>query len=255
VSRARPLAWVGLALLAPALAHAGSISGRVVFRGQPPALAPIELDKHREACGPVVPDDALVVSPRGGVKHAVVSVDMEPRVTAGPGDQRASPRPIARPEVTLENRGCRFVPRVLAAQVGAEIVVVNGDPVLHNLRAWLEQRHVFNIVQPTQGQVTRRPIKRAGVIRLTCDTHPHMAGYLLAFDHPHFAVSDEDGRFLLRDVPAGTGRLTLWHQGWTVVERKAEGRLVYEPPRLQSRDVAVPDRGDVHVEFEMSVDR
>jgi plastocyanin len=197
------MATLAAVLLAPVPAGAGALAGRITFRGDVPSLPAIEVSKDHEACGERMPSEALVVSPRTrGVKYAVVSLEGVPAPEAGqPG------------EATLENTRCRFAPHVLAVRVGAELAIVNGDPVLHNLRAWLDgQRAVFNVVQPTQGQVTHRTIKRAGVMRLTCDAHAHMSGYLVAFEHPYFAVTDEDGAFNIPNVPAGTYRLNVWHR-------------------------------------------
>jgi plastocyanin len=231
-----------LAALAAAPADAGSLAGRVVFQGEPPVLAPIEVVKDREVCGQTVPSEALVVSAKTrGVRWAVVSAE------------GGAPAPTDAPrEITLENRRCRFVPHVLAVQVGAEVAVTNGDPVLHNLRAWLEgetRRQVFNVVQPTQGQVTRRTLKRAGAITLTCDTHLHMLGYVLAFEHPWFAVTDENGTFRIDGLPVGTWRVSLWHESWTVQRRTPEGRLEYGLPHLLTREVTVPAEGVVTVNF------
>jgi hypothetical protein len=84
---------------------------------------------------------------------------------------------------------------------------------------------------------------------VTCDTHVHMRGYVLAFDHPYFALSGPDGEFRISGVPAGTYRLTLWHEGWTVVGRESNGSFVYDAPRVLTQDVVVPASGDVHVEL------
>jgi plastocyanin len=225
-------------------AVAGAVTGRVVFRGELPVFPPISVAKDQLVCGDTIPSDALIVSKATrGVQQAVVFLEGVAPVegTLLPG------------EVVLENRNCRFVPRVLAVRVGTDLAVVNADPVLHNLRAWLpERRHVFNVVQPTQGQVTRRTIKRPGVMTLTCDTHVHMLGYLLAFEHPYFAVTDAEGAFRLFDVPAGTYRISAWHQGWTVVRRDPDGRVVYEPPHVLSLEIVVPESGNVRVDFDLA---
>jgi hypothetical protein len=240
-----------LALALPALlltgaagaAPGGTISGRVAWTGAPPVPSVVPITKDQESCGEQMTSEALVVSPRGrGVRYAVVSLEGVTETST------AQPSPV-----TLENKGCRFVPHVLALRLGGELEVVNGDPVLHNLRGWVDtRRSVLNVVQPTQGQVSRRTIKRGGVIRLTCDTHVHMNGWLLTFEHPYFAVTDEEGKFTIRDVPPGSYRVNLWHEGWNVVRREPPGRLVYDAPRVLSRDVMVPARGTVTVGFELS---
>ena len=234
-----------LALLAvPLSAAAGSITGRVVFRGEIPILPPISVPKDHHACGAEVPEDALLVSGTArGVQHTVVYIDAARLPEGGP----------AAAEVTLENRHCRFAPHVLTARVGAELVVVNADPVLHNLRAWSQEGlSILNVVQPTQGQVSRRVLRRVGVFTLTCDAHPHMHGYLHVFEHPYFAVTDATGAFRIAGVPAGTYRITAWHEGWTVVKREPDGRTAYGPPRRTTQEVVVPATGDVRLQFELA---
>jgi plastocyanin len=232
-------------------ALAGAVTGRVAWSGPLPARAPLEVIKDHEVCGEWVDSEALVVSPdTRGVRHAVIALE---GVGGEPDQARAPVAAAPAAEVTLENRACRFVPHVLTLRVGGELVVVNADPVLHNLRGWLEpRRSVFNVVQPTQGQVSRRTIKRAGAIRLTCDTHVHMNGWLLTFDHPHFAVTDAEGRFTIPQVPPGRYRLTLWHEGWNIVRREPEGRPLYDAPRVLAREVTVPAGGTAAVDLELS---
>lgn len=239
---------MGASAAAPPGPGPGRITGRVIFPGELPVLPPIDIVKDQEACGTTAPAEALVVSPRTrGVRWAVVSLDGAPATAA------REPRAAA-----LENRSCRFAPHVGAVQVGAELAILNADPVLHNLRAWAPgepRRQVFNVVQPTQGQVSRRTIKRPGVAALTCDTHAHMSGYLLAFDHAWFAVTDEEGEFAIDGVPAGTYRLTAWHEGWTVLRRLPEGRPVFGPPVVLTQDVTVPPGGTARVSFELAAPR
>src|SRR5262245_480594 len=241
--RGRALRVLAAALLlaAPGPAAGGAITGRVVFRGEPPSLPPLDVAMDRGACGDRVPSEALVVDRLGGVQWAVVYVEGIP---AAPG---------ATAEVTLANRRCRFMPHVLALRAGAELAVLNEDPVLHNLRARIAgQRDVFNIVQPTQGQVSRRAIKRAGVIRLTCDTHPNMSGWILAFEHPYFAVPDAAGSFSMADVPSGTYRLTMWHEGWKAQRVEERGQPSYDDAYVLSQQVVVPAEGAVSAVFELA---
>jgi plastocyanin len=228
----------------PLSAAAGTVTGRVVFREEVPTVPPIRVTKDQDACGQEVPQDVLLVSPTTrGVQYAVVALEGVPLPEGG--------APAAS-QVTLENRNCRFAPHVLAAQVGSELAVVNADPVLHNLRAWsAERRALLNVVQPTQGQVTRRPLRRAGAFTLTCDAHAHMHGYLHVFEHPYFAVTDPTGTFRIRGVPPGTYRLTAWHEGWVVVKRELEGRPIYEPPHVVTQDVVVPATGEIRLRIEL----
>ena len=243
--RARgPCGLAGLLLLVPCLASAGSVSGQVVFRGEVPVPAPIAALKDRGVCGERVPAEGLVVA-RGtlGVQQAVVFLE-------GVGAVQGPPPG----EAKLENRGCRFVPHVLAVRVGTELLITNADPVLHNLHAWLmpEHRSIMNVVQPTQGQETRRTVRRPGVMAITCDSHVHMLAHLLAFEHPYFALTDGTGAFRISGIPPGTYRLTAWHEGWRVVRTEPEGRPVYEAPYLLSQDVVIPESGEARLTLELA---
>jgi hypothetical protein len=50
------------------------------------------------------------------------------------------------------------------------------------------------------------------MIEIKCDIHPWMRAYLGVFDHPYFALSGEDGRFALEDLPPGEYTVQVWHE-------------------------------------------
>jgi hypothetical protein len=52
---------------------------------------------------------------------------------------------------------------------------------------------------------------KIGVVKIGCNIHDWMSGIILVLPTPHFAVTDRDGRFTLRDLPAGTYTLSAWH--------------------------------------------
>jgi plastocyanin len=226
------------------VADGGAIEGTVTFGGPVPSLPPVPVDpQHHEFCGAEVPAEALVVDPAGGgVRYAVVYLE---------GIDRGKPRPEG-PPLVLDNRKCLFAPHVLSATLGDTLRVRNADPVLHNIRARLlgETRTLLNIVQPTQGQETDRDIRRTGVTALSCDAHPHMHGWLLAFEHPYHAVTDARGRFRLADVPPGRYRVVAWHEGWNRL-RLERGHPVYDEPHRLAQEVEVPPSGTAKVVFEI----
>ena len=61
-------------------------------------------------------------------------------------------------------------------------------------------------------QLIARRIRDAGVMRVSCDKHKFMEGFLLTFDHPYFAVTNEFGEYEFPNVPSGNWTLRIWHQ-------------------------------------------
>jgi hypothetical protein len=60
-------------------------------------------------------------------------------------------------------------------------------------------------------------------VQVSCNIHPWMKGYIRVFDHPYFAVTDEDGNFEIKNAPAGKWHLALW-QGEGYLFLNSEGR-------------------------------
>ncbi|MGH7363589.1 MAG: carboxypeptidase regulatory-like domain-containing protein [Candidatus Methylomirabilales bacterium] len=233
-------AAAALAGAAPAAERPGSIAGRVTFAGPVPPEEFLVVTKDVPVCGARLPAERLVMSPEGGLANAVVFLE------AWPGEPPAPPMP----SLTVDNRGCRFVPRVAAAQVGTTLTVRNSDPLLHNLRAFLDDQPVLNVVLTVLGQVTERRLRRAGVQRLRCDVHPHMEGHLLVFDHPGFAVTDASGTFRISGVPPGRYTVKAWHEGWRPLREGGPGGVQEAPPPVVlAREVMVPPGGEATIAF------
>ena len=55
-------------------------------------------------------------------------------------------------------------------------------------------------------------VKEAPPIQYKCTIHGWMTGYVRIFDHPYYAVTDADGKFEIKDAPAGNYRIVYWHE-------------------------------------------
>ena len=122
--------------------------------------------------------------------------------------------------MTLDQRGCRFVPHVIAAEVGATLVATNSDPVLHTVRArGPGQPSAFSVAMPFQGASRELVLKRPGLLEVTCAAgHGWMRAFVRTLASPYFAVTGPDGRFQLPPVPPGHYTLVAWHE--TLGERR-----------------------------------
>lgn len=221
-------------------ADTGAIEGVVRWRGRRPPNPELEVHAQHRVCGRQQEVPALRIGRRGGVADVLVHLV---GVEAGP---RRPPTAVAE----LDQVGCRYVPHTLAVMRGQEVLFRNSDEVLHNVHAiWQDGEEWLDVGQPRVGSTTTRAADRTGVARVVCDAgHAWMLAWVHVLDHPYFAVTDEEGRFRLEEVPAGEQELRLWHQGWQVLEERS-GRPHFDDPVVLTRPVTVPADGVAELEL------
>jgi len=213
----RPTA-LALAFLAAAPAAGGDLRGSVSFLGKAPALPPAPVTKDQSVCGQAAPDETLEVS-AGKLANVVVVV-------------RGAPSPPAAARVTLDQKGCRYLPHVQAVPLGSALEIVNGDPILHNTHGYIGHATAFNLAMPGKDQRVTKKLDRPGLVRVKCDVHGWMAAYIVVSEGPA-AVSGADGSFVVPGIPPGRYTVTAWHE--SLGERTAQ--------------VTVPASGDATVAF------
>jgi hypothetical protein len=190
--------------LAPAFAaegrFGGQASGSVVgtITTTAKGTAPLRVTIDQKVCGSELPDDAIVVDGRGLLANAVVILT---------GVKRAAPA-----DAMVMNEKCRFAPRVQLVRPNSSIRTTSKDPILHTTQAQMENgRTIFNVALPVPGLNITRPIGGAGTVRLNCNTHPWMRGWMIVTDDAA-AITGADGRFTIDNVPPGTYELKVWHE-------------------------------------------
>jgi plastocyanin len=239
------VALAALAVPAPAyveapVADGGTLTGRVRFAGEPVKGEPLPVRKNTDVCGDTKPFQALVVGPNKGVRNTVVYLE---------GVERGK-KPA---DFELDNAKCLFVPHVSAVMAGARVRIKNGDPILHNTHGFHDKVTVFNVALPNKDQavdITQR-IKKPGVIDVQCDAHTHMRAWIVVRDNPYFAVTDDEGRFRIGEIPPGRYRVVAWHEGWVVTGRDKDGRPLHDPPRLLTQEITIPPKGEATLDFEL----
>jgi len=242
------LVALALVLAAPAAAYeivpvrdGGGLAGVVRFAGTPPRLDPLPVNKNRDVCGEQKPSEALVVGPDRGVRGSVILIE-----GVGRGKKAGA-------DVVLDNHKCLFVAHVSALMGGDRVRVKNSDPILHNTHGFLGKPTVFNLALPNKDQVidiTKR-LTRPGVVRILCDAHPHMSAWIIVHDSPYLAVTDERGAFRIDEVPPGTYKVTMWHEGFRPKGADKDGRPVYDEPRIVTKEVTIAPKATATVEFEL----
>jgi hypothetical protein len=120
---------------------------------------------------------------------------------------------------------CMFEPHALGIREGQELIVKNSAAFAHNTRYNgnpLRNPGRSVLIPPGAQLDIKELVADRLPVMVKCDLHPWMSAWVRVFDHPYFAVTDEDGNFDIKDVPAGNYRLMVWHE--TGYLGGAEGR-------------------------------
>jgi hypothetical protein len=175
----------------------GSVEGQIVYKG-PVQTRKVIPNKDVEVCGGIRDEPLIQVGPNQAVENAVVYLA---DVAKGKAWLAETSKPAE-----LDNLKCRFVPEVQVIRAGP-LVVINSDPVLHNTHGYYGKRTAFNMALPNQGQRIPTELTRAGTVRVDCDAHGWMEGWIYVVDNPYYAITGADGKFKISDVPPGSYKL------------------------------------------------
>jgi plastocyanin len=213
-------------------ATAGTVEGTVLLSGKPPQR--IEIDMAQ--------DPACAMSPEGkNLTEGIVAkggklANVYVYVRDGLGNKvYAAPSEPA----VLDQKGCRYVPHVLAAMTGQPVEFRNSDPTMHNvhMQPTVGGNQQFDISQPPNGGTMRHAFAKPELmIPVRCNNHPWMQAFLNVAPNPFFAVSGEDGHFTIQGLPPGT---------YTLV-------AVQEQLGQQQSTVTVPARGTATADFKFA---
>jgi plastocyanin len=199
---ATAVAWPGAALAA------SSVTGTVTFDGKVPTLRPLAMDAD-PACakkhGKPVPAEMLVLG--GGNTMGNVLVWVSKGLPAG------KTWPAPKTPVTLDQRGCIYVPHVMGIMVGQPYRILNSDGILHNIHTLPKVNRSFNRAMPATSKETSTTFdKPENVFQIKCDVHPWMSAFIGVFTHPFFSATATDGKFTLPNLDKGTYEITAWHE-------------------------------------------
>lgn len=192
----------------------GTIKGRLVWgggdlpRADPKVKKGDANAKDAEVCAKdEVPNEDYVVDPSSkGVKNGFAYV-VAPKGT-NPEAEKALLDKTA--EVVIDQKGCRFLPHAVALHKNQSLVFKSSDPVGHNIRYTAFANGGLNNMVGAQGKMTvKLNAPERNVTEVRCDIHPWMNAWFMVFDHPFFAVTDDDGSFEIKGVPAGTQRVIV----------------------------------------------
>jgi len=189
--------------------QAADIIGTVMFKGTPPAekeISPLMDDANCNASYAKAPlTHFYVVGPKGELADAVVSLKGVTGKSTG----------ASAPAAVVDQKGCLYTPTILAVQTGQKIIVKNSDSCVHNVHSkpTADGNKESNDVQmPGGADLTYTFAKPEPFLKFQCDVHPWMFTWVTVLDSPFFAVSDKDGKFVIKNVPPGKYTLEAAHR-------------------------------------------
>ena len=133
------------------------------------------------------------------------------------------PKPASHLTKQIAQKNLAFVPTLLPVQVGTRIEFPNLDDTYHSIFSYSPaKRFDLGRYRPEERPIPSEIFDKTGLVTLRCDIHEHMRGLVLVLETPHFVVSDPDGRYRLRALPAGKFLLKAWIDSRTTREKPVE---------------------------------
>lgn len=132
-------------------------------------------------------------------------------------------------KVVLDQPCCTFDPPVLCVREGQTVTAKNSAAFAHNVNI---PELTWNPLVPAGASVDLPALTATKLpLKVSCSIHPWMNGRVGVFKNPYFAVTDADGRFEIKDAPAGKFLLVVWHDegGFVNEVRLKNGKIRGEP--------------------------
>ncbi len=214
-------AWILATLTAGLMTvSAGDITGIVTLKGTPPPASDITPIMENGDCKKLHSEmpktKHYVVGAKGELADTIVYLE---GVTGKSTGASAAP-------VVLDQKGCEYIPMIIAVQTGQKITVKNSDPLLHNVHAQpaaASGNPEKNDGQlPGAGDLNYTFEKPEMFMKFKCDVHNWMFAWVSIFDSPYYAMTTKDGAFTIKDVPPGKYKLVANHRKAGKVEKEIE---------------------------------
>lgn len=198
-------------------ATAGRVTGVVIYEGD---VARVWKAKEAEPTAQLEslstePDTSLMSAPQeieitaeGGIRKVAVWLENE--------QTKKLAKELEREPIIIDQRGSVFQPGMTVLPRGGSIQFLNSDLINHNVHL-LSSRQEKNFL--LRGDEERTvTLRHADGIRLVCDLHGWMRATIVSVPTPYYTITDNEGRFVLENIPPGIYRLKIGHHRF-----KAEG--------------------------------
>jgi hypothetical protein len=184
----------------------GTVSGKVTYEGTPAKQKAIDMSKEpscaKEHATPIT-TETVVTGPGNSLANVVVYI------SAGAPDEAAPSQ-----SANFTQKGCQYIPHVLAFQVNQELKISNDDQTSHNIHPLAKINREWNKSQPPGTPPITDKYDKMEMIPVKCNVHPWMHGTFAVLKNSHYAISGEDGGFKLPNLAPGKYTVTAWHESY-----------------------------------------
>ena len=185
----------------------GSISGKVTFSGTVPKPESFKISKDNDVCGSGNREIEHVRVNDGGLNDVVVYLDKVKQGKAFNDTEK---------EAKILQKGCEFQPYIQIMQNDNNAAIINEDSVLHNIHTYeiigKAKKTVMNISQPDKGTINKKvKLKRGVAMKVECDAHDFMHGFVFAAKNPYYARVANDGTYTIDNIPPGKYKVMAFH--------------------------------------------
>lgn len=200
------------------VADGGSISGKVNFSGDDPAPVTFKISKDNDVCGEGNREIDYVRVNNGALTDVVVYLDKVKQGKAFNAEEK---------DANILQKGCEFKPFIQVMHNDNNAAIVNEDPVLHNIHTYeiigKAKKTVMNISQPDKGTINKKvKLKRGVAMKVECDAHDFMHGFVFVAKNPYYARVADDGSYTIDNIPAGKYKVMAFHGTLGTQKGKAE---------------------------------
>ncbi len=119
----------------------------------------------------------------------------------------------------MDQKKCTFVPHVLVTPVGGTLKFLSSDRLLHNIHSESKVNPRFNRAQP-KGRTISIKIEKPEIIPINCDLHSWMRAWVVVAEHPFYSITNDQGKFVLDNVPPGKYTLQVWQESLGIMTKE-----------------------------------
>jgi hypothetical protein len=195
-----------VSMMTPARPSGGTVSGKITYEGTPAKQKPIDMSKEPSCAKQYTTPpttETIVTGPNNALQNVVVYISLGAPDEAAPSNA-----------VVFTQKGCRYLPHVLAFQVNQVLTVLNEDQTSHNIHPLAKTNREWNKSQPPGAPPIVDKYDKPEMIAVKCNIHPWMHGTFAVLKNSHYSISGQDGSFSLPNLPPGKYTVTAFHESY-----------------------------------------